>query len=101
MRRFRGGKGVATYGGAVLVLFPLHGIVAAAAFLAAAKLSRRVSVASIVIAVAIPVAVAATGAPAIEVTLLTAIALLVVIRHADNIARLARGAERPLEAGQR
>jgi glycerol-3-phosphate acyltransferase PlsY len=100
-RGFRGGKGVATYGGAVLVLFPLHGVVAAAAFLAAAKLSRRVSVASLVIAVAIPLGVAATGAPATEVALLAAIALLVVVRHADNIARLARGAERPLEAGQR
>jgi glycerol-3-phosphate acyltransferase PlsY len=96
-RRFRGGKGVATYGGAVLVLYPLHGLVAAAAFLAAARMARRVSVASLVIAVALPLGVAATGAPGAEVALLVAVALVVVVRHADNIARLARGVERPLE----
>jgi glycerol-3-phosphate acyltransferase PlsY len=99
-RRLRGGKGVATYGGAVLVLFPLHGLVAGVAFALAAKVTRRVSVASLVIAIAVPVVVAATGAPGAEVALLGLITLVVVVRHGGNIARLARGTEAPIQGAR-
>jgi glycerol-3-phosphate acyltransferase PlsY len=96
----RGGKGVATCAGVIAVLFPLHGLGAAVAWVVVAKATRRPSIASIVLAVGIPVAVAITGAPAVEVVLLAGIAALVVLRHAGNISRLVHGTERPIEAGQ-
>jgi acyl phosphate:glycerol-3-phosphate acyltransferase len=96
----RGGKGVATCGGFVLVAYPLVGLGGALLWAAAAKLSRRASVASLVIAVAIPAGVAALGAPAAEVAIVAGVAVVVVGRHASNIARLARGTERPVEAGR-
>jgi glycerol-3-phosphate acyltransferase PlsY len=99
-RRLRGGKGVATYGGAVLVLFPFHGLITGLAFAIAAKVSRRISVASIGAALAIPVLVAATGAPGREVALLGVVTLVVVVRHAGNIARLARGTEVPIQGAR-
>jgi glycerol-3-phosphate acyltransferase PlsY len=98
-RRRQGGKGVATFGGATLVLFPAVGAGVAVAWVALLKLTRRASVASIVAAVAIPLVVAAVGAPGAEVALLAVTAAVVVARHADNIARLARGAE-PTVAGR-
>jgi len=98
-RRLRGGKGVATSGGATLVLFPLVGLACIAVFVVVAKLTRRASVASLALCAVAPVGAAVQGAPAIEVVLLAAMALVVVVRHADNIERLVRGTERPVEAG--
>ena len=97
----RGGKGVATYAGAVLVAFPLLGSVAAAVWALTAAATRRASVASLVVAAGVPVALAATGTRALEVLLLAVAAAVVVARHRDNIARLVRGEERPIEVGDR
>jgi glycerol-3-phosphate acyltransferase PlsY len=95
-RRFRGGKGVATAVGMVVVLFPLLAAGAALVWAAIAKLSRTASLASIVVAVLLPVGVAVTGRPLVEVLGVTAVAALVVARHAGNIERLVRGDERSL-----
>jgi glycerol-3-phosphate acyltransferase PlsY len=97
-RRFRGGKGVATAIGMVLVLFPLLAAGAAVVWGAVAKLTRKASLASIVVTVVLPVGVAVTGRPMVEVTAVTAVAALVVVRHASNIERLIRGDERSLPA---
>jgi len=98
-RRFRGGKGVATSGGVTLVLFPLVGVGAVLVWAVTAKVTKRASVASLVVAVGIPVAAAATGAPAVESVVLALMGAVVLVRHADNIERLVRGTERPVRAG--
>ena len=95
-----GGKGVATCAGLVLVLYPFVGIAAAALWAIVARLSRRPSIASLVAAVAIPVGVAVSGERGIEVAVIVLLAVIVVLRHHANIARLARGTERPVDAGQ-
>jgi glycerol-3-phosphate acyltransferase PlsY len=100
IRGFRGGKGVATSGGVTLVLFPLVGVGAALAWAVLARLTRRASVASLVLAVGIPAAAALTGAPAVEAVLLAAMGVVVLARHAGNIERLVRGTERAVEAGR-
>jgi glycerol-3-phosphate acyltransferase PlsY len=99
-RRFRGGKGVATFGGATLVLFPVVGAVAGVAWAVLVAWTRRASVASLVVAVGIPLGAAAAGAPGVEVAVLAATGAVVVVRHADNILRLARGTEQPTVAGR-
>ena len=100
-RRFHGGKGMATTGGAVLVLFPIPGVVAAVVWAMVAKLTRRASVASLLVAVGIPAGAAVAGAPGVEIAVLVAMGVLVVVRHADNIGRLLRGTERPVEGARR
>ncbi|MCU1485430.1 MAG: Acyl-phosphate glycerol-3-phosphate O-acyltransferase PlsY [Actinomycetia bacterium] len=98
-RRFRGGKGVATSAGVTLVLFPAVGVGAAVVWAVVARLTRRASVASLVLAIGVPLAAAATGATAVESLLLAVVGLVVLVRHAENIERLVRGTERPVEAG--
>jgi glycerol-3-phosphate acyltransferase PlsY len=93
-RRLRGGKGVATAGGGTLVLYPLVGVALLAIFAVVAKVSRTASVGSIVIAVLLPVLVAAAGWPAWEVAAAVGVSVLVVARHAGNIQRLLRREER-------
>lgn len=96
----RGGKGVATCAGVISVLFPVHAVVAALVWVVVAKTSRRPSIASLLLAVGVPIGVAVTGAPGIEVALLAALAAVVVVRHAGNIRRLVRGTEGPIQAGK-
>jgi glycerol-3-phosphate acyltransferase PlsY len=93
----RGGKGVATCAGMLLVVFPVAAAGAALGWIAVARVAHRPSVASIVLAAGLPAGLALAGAPGAEVALLAAVAALVVLRHAGNIRRLVRGAELPIE----
>ncbi len=93
-RRFRGGKGVATGGGGALALFPVVGLVIVAMFTLVARLSRKASLGSISICVALPFGVALTGRGWSEFLVAAVICALVLVRHQGNIRRLATGRER-------
>ncbi len=92
-RRFRGGKGVATMGGAMLVLQPIAALAMLATWLIVRRLSGTASIASLLIAVGLPVTVAALGAPGWEVAAIVAMCALVALRHLENIRRLLGGRE--------
>jgi glycerol-3-phosphate acyltransferase PlsY len=92
-RRFVGGKGVATAFGVLMVVFPLLTAFCVVVFGVVLVLGRIASLASLAAAVAGPLAAAVVGVPGIELISLVACAGLVLVRHADNIRRLARGQE--------
>jgi glycerol-3-phosphate acyltransferase PlsY len=92
-RQFRGGKGVATAAGMVLVLFPLVALVGAVAYGLAVAVTRVGSVGSLTAAVVVPVTAALTGVPGWELAGLVACEALVVLRHSGNIRRLVQGEE--------
>jgi acyl phosphate:glycerol-3-phosphate acyltransferase len=94
---FRGGKGVATGLGALLRLVPLATVPAAVAWLTVTMISRYVSLGSLVAALAVPVAaVVLARYPASYVMAAAGVAVIVVARHHENIARLLAGSERRL-----
>ncbi len=95
-RRLRGGKGVATAAGMALVLVPVPALALAGVWVAVARLSGTASLASIAIAVGLPVGTALVGRPPGEVVAFAACGLLVVARHHENIDRLRRGEEQVL-----
>ncbi len=97
-RRFRGGKGVATAGGALVVLYPIVVVVLALEWLLVARVLKRASVASLVAVVAFPVIVALAGYPWPEIAALSALAVLVLARHAANLRRLVHGEEPTLRS---
>ena len=90
--KFRGGKGVATMLGVSLAVYWPAGLAFALLWLAMLALSRRSSVGGLSGAVAAPIA-AATGGQSDAVLVLLGMALLVVCKHRDNIARLLDGTE--------
>jgi glycerol-3-phosphate acyltransferase PlsY len=97
--RFRGGKGVAAALGVWLVLAPVPTLIALPTWGIALAVSRRVSVASILAATLLPLAIATTGGAAgriPKVTLAALLGLLVWVRHRGNLVRLFRGEEPPL-----
>lgn len=97
---FRGGKGVATSFGALLVWNWEAALIALAVWAVAFAALRIVSVASLIGCLVAPVALAALNEwdflPAAAVA-----SLIVIIRHKDNIGRLLRGEEKPLRIRRR
>lgn len=90
---FRGGKGVATSAGVFLALAPWAFLIGFCVWGLTVVLTRLVSVASILAAVVLPLAVFATNAPRPVFWLAAALSLFVIYAHRENIRRLARGEE--------
>jgi glycerol-3-phosphate acyltransferase PlsY len=103
--KFRGGKGVATSLGVALGLWPYYTICAALAFVIWAAVTliwRYISLASIIASIAFPIVLvsAIVLKPGWDFANLwplliaaTAIPLMVIIRHRENIKRLIAGTE--------
>jgi glycerol-3-phosphate acyltransferase PlsY len=99
-RRFRGGRGVATAGGVMIVLYPLIGVALAVLwFLLARVVVRKASVASIVAAAGFPIGVALTGNSWVDVAITAVLAAIIIFRHAPNLRRLVKGQELGLGEG--
>jgi glycerol-3-phosphate acyltransferase PlsY len=91
--RFRGGKGVATAFGALLAIAPTATLALIGVFGAVVVCSRRISLGSITAGLAAPVALWAAAAPAAFVAMSAILAVMVIVRHRDNIKRLLAGTE--------
>ena len=96
-RRFKGGKGVATGGGVLVVVFPLIVVGLGVVWFVIARVLKRASIASLVIAVAFPLLVWLTGGSALDIAVISAMAVVVILRHASNLRRLVRGEEHRLD----
>jgi len=96
-RRFKGGRGVATAGGALVVLFPLIALGLFVVWFLIARVLRKASVASIVAVAAFPVLVGVTGGPWFDVAVTSVLAAVVLARHLPNLRRLVRGEELGLD----
>jgi len=95
-RHFKGGKGVATAAGVLFGLDPRLGLAALAAWIVVAVLFRYSSLASLIAAIAATLCAWLLGADARVGVVVAAIAVLLVWRHRENIARLAAGTESQL-----
>lgn len=94
--RFQGGKGVATFLGVLWLINPWLGLAACAVWLLVAVLSRYSSAASILAAVASPLIQALFWSVDGVLAAIALMALLLVLRHRQNIANLMSGKERKI-----
>ena len=90
--KFKGGKGVATFFGALFALHWPAGIFAALTWLGTAFLTRYSSLSALLAAAASPLILFAMGKPAYAGAALF-MAVLIYARHRANIERLLTGAE--------
>jgi acyl phosphate:glycerol-3-phosphate acyltransferase len=101
LRFAKGGKMVATCGGAFLGLAPLVGLLGAAVWLVVFALTRYASVSSIVAAAALPLAAVLLGEPWPVLVLSVAAAIAVLVLHRANLARLRAGTETRVQLTRR
>jgi acyl phosphate:glycerol-3-phosphate acyltransferase len=87
----RGGKGVATTFGLCLALSPPLGLLVLGAWLLLAAIGKTASLASVGTALVTPLATYLLLPE--QLTAISLICLLLIVRHCDNIARLLRGVE--------
>lgn len=92
--RFKGGKGVAAAGGALLWLEPLLGLVATASWGLVLALTKVASIASLAAVGSMPFAGLAFDNTGWSFGWALATAALIYYRHRGNLARLVRGEER-------
>lgn len=94
---FRGGKGVATYLGGCLALDPLSAVLAVVLHSVVKRLLGFVSIASLVLVWAVPLVLLIAGSlqdtPSTGWATLALLALLITVRHKDNLARIRAGRE--------
>jgi acyl phosphate:glycerol-3-phosphate acyltransferase len=93
LRFEKGGKTVATAGGAFLGVAPVVGGIGLLVWIASFLLFRYASVASILAALSLPVAAALLGEPWPVIAFGVLAAIAVVLLHRSNIARLRAGTE--------
>ena len=95
---FKGGKGIATSFGCLLIVFPVQTLIAFCVFLVVFIVTHYVSAGSICAAVALPLAIL-LSVPFDPIIWLSAIFLgaLAIARHAPNIKRLLAGQENKID----
>ncbi len=91
--RFRGGKGVATAVGVVLLVVPLGGLVLAGIWLLVVAITRISALGSLALSLAAVPVVMWQGVKGMALVPLALIFLLVIVRHRTNIQRLLAGEE--------
>jgi glycerol-3-phosphate acyltransferase PlsY len=94
---FRGGKGVATAAGGLVVLMPLVAVSSLAVWAVVFAASRYVSLASIIAAASLPELAYAFRQGRLAMAVSGLIAVFVIFRHRANIARLLAGTEKRFE----
>ena len=93
LRWRRGGKVVATAGGAFLGVAPVIGAVGAGVWIVVFLVFRYASLASIIAALAVPLAAVLLGEPWPVIVFAAGAAAAVLVLHRQNIARLRAGTE--------
>ena len=92
--KFRGGKGVAVTIGGLLFAMLTPIVIGLLVWVVVFYSSRYVSLASIAMAVSLPISSAVyTGTNSVELYVSIAIAIVIIYRHRSNIARLINGTE--------
>ena len=87
-RKFKGGKGVATGGGSMYVLYPLMSLVLCISWFVLRKSTGKSSLASLIITIAVPIYVGFFRDEIWELAATLGLVILVILRHLPNIRRL-------------
>ena len=99
--RFRGGKGVLCAGTMAMLVDWRVGVCCLVAFIVIVIFTRYVSLSSIVGSALCPILMWVFGHEALHCILALLCALLVIVKHAENILRLVGGTESKLQIGGR
>jgi glycerol-3-phosphate acyltransferase PlsY len=95
-RRFKGGKGVATGSGVLLIVQPILAPLAVAVWWSVTKLTGKAALGSVIAVALVPIGLIVQGKPAWEFLAVAGLCGLIVIKHSSNIVRMIRREEHSL-----
>ena len=95
-RRFKGGKGVATGSGVLLVVQPILAPLAVGAWWLVTKATGKAAIGSVVAVVLVPIGIVVSGQPNWELFAVAGVGALIVVKHTSNIQRMIRRQEHSL-----
>ena len=87
-RKFKGGKGVACGGGGMFMLFPLTSLVLFSSWFVLTKATRKASIASLAISIALPFGISWENAENWEIAATLALVAFIIAKHLPNLRRL-------------
>jgi acyl phosphate:glycerol-3-phosphate acyltransferase len=90
---FHGGKGIATTIGVLVILLPLPALIAGVIAIVLVAATRYVSLGALTFTILTPIFVALMRHTTSALIFASAIAVMSIYRHRENIARLAKGEE--------
>ena len=99
--KFKGGKGVATGLGVIVMLMPVPALIVFLVWLGIVKLSGYVSLGSIIAAALVPLLAWGMNYPVEYIGFGVLAPAFIIIRHQTNIGRLLSGTESKIKAGHR
>lgn len=97
--KFKGGKGVATFIGALLVLWFPAGLLTCLTWLGTAAISRISSLSALIASAAAPLVLFSMGKPSYSIAAIV-MTLIIFIRHRENIQRILNGKEPKIGKGK-
>ncbi len=95
-RQFRGGKGVATGSGVLLVVQPILAPLAVGVWWLVSRVTGKAALGSVVAVLLVPIGLIVLDTPAWEFAAVAGLCALIVLKHAGNIRRLIRREEHAL-----
>ena len=95
-RGFKGGKGVATGSGVLLIVQPILAPLAVGLWWLVTKLTGKAAVGSVIAVALVPIGLIVQGKPAWEFLAVAGLCGLIVIKHSSNIVRMIRREEHSL-----
>ena len=95
-RRFKGGKGVATGSGALLVVQPVLAPLAVGIWWVVTKVTGKAALGSVIAVSFVPIGIVVMDQPRWELLAVGGVCALILLKHAGNIKRLIRREEHSL-----
>ena len=95
-RHFKGGKGVATGSGVLLIVQPILAPLAVGLWWLITKVTGKAALGSVIAVALVPIGLVVQERPAWEFVAVACVCGLILVKHADNIVRLIRREEHSL-----
>lgn len=95
-RHFKGGKGVATGSGVLLIVQPILAPLAVGLWWLVTKVTGKAALGSVIAVALVPIGLVVQERPAWEFVAVACVCGLILVKHSDNIVRLIRREEHSL-----